>query len=72
MFRIFNTVGMPQFVLSERFGCSKFSLVRLREAGRLRTQLAKERVLARRGWAGQKVGIFSSRPEFAQDTASQT
>ena len=32
---------------------------------RLRTKLGKQRVWARRGWAGENVGIFSSRLEIA-------
>ena len=32
---------------------------------RLRTELGKQRVLARRGWAGENVGIFSSQLEVA-------
>jgi hypothetical protein len=35
------------------------------EGMRLRTELGKQRVLARRGWAGEKVGIFSSRLQVA-------
>jgi hypothetical protein len=50
---------------SMQLGCSKFSPARPQEGTRLRTQLGKGRVLARWGWAGENVEIFSSRLQFA-------